>query len=215
MFKQTLLIAVVLAVPCLTAHAGVVYNWHQLSPSDGIKSSYGKLEVTDAAWRNGSLDVDYESATVYPPSGIPIIPDSKILNFKFDINAPVGDREHPVEVSPRTFFPYHHLDASLEFNGTNSWIKGDIKDGDIYAYDGYDEVYLGSSASSGWTIEDFGSDSDPDRDSICGHYPCSGATGEWVIDPSTIPQSVPAPGALGLFGFGVLGLAVIKRRYAR
>jgi hypothetical protein len=214
-FVSLFIAAICLSVP---AYAGVIYNWHQELSSSGISMSYGTLEVTDAAWRSGFLDVDYEHATYYPPGdsyASPTIPSSKILNFEFSINNPAPGRYQgipPVEIQPRDFFAYGYIDAFLKFNGANPLIGGVID-----ADDGQSEAHLRSGASSLWTIGNFGSDYDT-AGTLCGSDPCSGAIGRWIIDPSTIPESVPAPGMLGLFGlglFGIVALAGYRRRLVR
>jgi hypothetical protein len=187
------------------AYAGVVYNWLQLDSSSDIHASSGKLVVTDDAWQSGSIDMTKYSplrqCSNGPAAGCSI-PDSPVLFFKFS-SAEIrfsAEEQFPVILAPRKGFSDYggndEIEMSLSF-GSNALLAGDI-----YAKNSVTEVGMGSNPQGVWNIYELGTDAG----GIC-FYHCSGATGEWVLDPRTVP--VPEPGTLGLFGFGLLGLVAL------
>lgn len=188
--------------------AGVIYNWQQLSPSSSITSSTGILEISDAAWLGGHIDLDQVCSESYLHPCSPSVADSPILQFKFGV-----DELRPINASPDTDVYYRHLIANLDIAANGAL------DGGLYGEDFTGFAELGSGRTGLWTIFQWASDED------CwdgqGEYPevrdfCGDATGTWVLDASTLPAtSVPGPSPLPLFAAGVLALLWIGQRVRR
>lgn len=203
---KSLFSCLLLCAACGSASAGVIYNWHQLSASPTIDLSSGRIEITDAAWLSGHVNVDYTH-------GIPL--DSPVIDLTFMTGHSClsGDGLCP----PISVFAGEHPDFAgyVVADLTAVLTFGDVMTGGIYAMDFQTQLQMGSGESPLWTIGQFRSEDgcffgENDEQS------CSGATGEWVLDPDSLPVvSIPEPGVAGLFGLGLLGLAVSLRRHRK
>lgn len=209
------------------ASASVVYHWQSVSNTEhNYTKSGGDLVVSDKAWRSGSLNEHWE---VPVPSDVDIEkawPGDTFYRMGMDINEFGGG------TSPRSENPYNaeglpYFNASLEFNHHLGILTGDVE------YEGaINSMALSSDENGLWTIDYFASDGDNPMDdfdatphsypydefddvtchSLIGGCGYRGATGRWIIDPSTIPT--PEPSTLALFGLsvGLLGFGVTRRR---
>ncbi len=208
-----LMLALILASS--PAYASVVYNWLTVENSEFLFPEGGQLEITDAAWRAGGLSADLSN--FYTPSDDPFstFPSSPLTSLTFTAN------NKTVAIFPTTGesniqFPWYlEADLGVDYAG--------FLTGGLLASNGESDFTMNSSGGGSlWTILRFGSD---DVDSVgeeCFSAPgCSGATGRWLVDPATIPLSVPAPpvGLLfiicaGFMLFYRMRLSAVRRRLA-
>lgn len=184
-------------------HASVIYNWDTVENSDHLFPEGGQLEITDAAWRAGSLSVDLNN--ILTPSNEPFstFPGSSIISLTFTAN------NKTIAISPRTgesnFGGPWHLLADLDVD------YGGFLTGSLLANNAESDFTMGAGGDGLWTISRFGSD---DLDAVgeeCFKAPgCSGATGRWLVDSATIPVAVPAP-PVGLLFLICAGFMLLYR----
>lgn len=181
------------AAGCLsaTASAGVIYHWQQLATSPTISSSSGTLEISNEAWLSGHIDLTQICAS-FGGGCLPSVADSPILAFDFAVNGltPVYGTPAPDDFSK--------LNANLDIT------SGGLLSGSLYGEDYTGSVQVGGTPGD-WEVGTWVTDEGCWQDMV---YPyCSGATGRWVLDPSTIPAvAVPEPSPLPLF---FLGAAIV------
>lgn len=181
------------------ASANVVYNWQPSTSGKYLKTTGGKMVITDTAYRAGSLHEDYGHGT--PETGVAPGPiQSMKLNYKATPNSPnVG--------STGVYFNSIDTEGGIDAITADLTIKDSMLDGDMFVYDVSDEAKAYGSGS-GWNVYDVGSDfyNIPP----CGPPQCDAGHGYWKLDPSTVPgatsNAVPAPPVWGLFALSALGL---------
>jgi hypothetical protein len=178
------------------ASATVIYNWVPISNSPTIHSTSGTFEVTDAAYRSGKLNVDYNTFGPEP------VLDSPLLKFSFMVN-----NAFPIEGFIERLSVFPRLGDSRI---NTSLLLTDNLEGSNSAASFHNQIDLGGSAQI-WDIGEYGSD-----DPVLGCYYkfCSGATGFWQVDPYTVPgaTAVPEPSVGLLFAAGLGALGLFRRR---
>lgn len=203
----TVLLGAVLGLASSAAGATVVYHWTPTSSSQTMQTLSGTLEIDNAAWYAGSIDYDFTRSM-----GDPGDPNSPIIASLLTVSSvPIGSA-FDVRIDPRSDggFATWHMHANLGFDHTSGLLTGNL-----YVNNSESDYTMSSNdVGSLWAITGFNTDFSLGQ---CYHTGvCSGATGVWTLDPSTIP--VPEPGTLGLtlFGFGLMSVAFgLRRRQAR
>lgn len=189
--RATLTLALMLA--SAPASAGVVYQWHAIENPDTLVPQNGRLEITEAAWRAGSLSVIQSGSYA---GGEPdfTFPDSPLISISFTAN------DKTVAINPITgessFLSDWYLEASLGIGPAGDYLTGSLD-----ANNSESNFAMGSGGRV-WGIPLFASD---DPIAGCAEAPyCFGATGEWLLDATTVPTavSVPEPPFGTLFGLG-------------
>lgn len=198
----TLFAGLILGAASFAANATVVYHWTTVFGAEYFEPLDGTLEISDAAWRAGSLSYDF---TQY--DGFPGDPDSPIVASLFSVSTEGFNLGIAIWPPSGTNLLDSSLSAQLGFDRATGLLTGSL-----YA-NNTDSDYAMSSNASGtlWTITAFNTDATLGWG--CGITgTCSGATGFWKIDAGTIP--VPEPTALGLslLGLGLLVSAMVLRR---
>lgn len=185
--------AVLLLALCGASHAqaGVVFNWQTQSYSSSIFAVEGRIEIDASSWTVGQLNVSngcngypYVLASGSMYSGCTVM--SGITDFSFRVNN---------NYSPLSF-------NSLRFTGQLAMAGTAPLAGSIFAETNFEtDVRMNSAPGTGvWTIMSFQTDGPP---AACQTPPyCSGATGKWLIDASTLP--VPEPSSITLFASAIL-----------
>lgn len=220
--------ALALTVALMTAgsaQAGVVYNWQTVDTLGNTTTLNGRIEITDNAWRSGHIDHEYTATCppncydLDPSRGLDLSdPSSPVISFAFAVDGLEHESFDINYLRGTGFWAY----SGNHFDGIT---VGRTIDGSINA--GTGEKGVGMESLDGiWTITTFSSDrvyapcrdastSDVDPDALSR---CSGMTGRWMLDASTVPNlaqlptpsQVPLPGTLALLGIGLLAIA--KRR---
>ena len=205
-FRIALIGAVVFLMSLGTAQANVVYNWQPLRGGDNFDVVGGKLVFSDNAYRAGSAKVSYDTLDM-ESSGFP---NSPIVQLTLDLvsdGGSVGSSIFPRKYDPGSY----RLDADVDL------LDGGLLSGDLDVLT-FETQYLMSAGNDGlWNIAGVGSDAFIGGPCGSGEL-CSGATGEWQLDPSTVPgkvTAVPAPPIWPLFLMAVAGLFVVNARRTR
>ena len=172
------------------AGATVIYRWQPVNVDVSYPVPfYGTVAVTDAAYLAGSLDDYHFSRT----DSYETYPSSPIVEVQFG-----GLPLHPRFVDGTNHWS---VDAFVSF--------GDYLTGSLVVNTISDTYLMFTGGDTLWSV-DFLSDlseecHDPET-------PCSGATGYWVLDKSTIPVPEPDPfAALGFLASGLLGVDAARR----
>ncbi|HET8552495.1 MAG TPA: PEP-CTERM sorting domain-containing protein [Gammaproteobacteria bacterium] len=192
--KKRILLAIFIAAAgalSVSASAGVIYHWQQLTTSPTISSSSGILEISDQAWLSGHIELT-QTCAYFLGGCSPSLADSPILTFEFGINGmtPVHGTPAPDDFSK--------LNADLDIT------SGGLLSGNLYGEDFTGRVDIGGTPGQ-WEVGTWVTDEGCWMD--IEHPFCSGATGRWVLDRSTIPAvPVPEPASLPLL---FLGLAIV------
>lgn len=198
----TLGLAAMLALASTGAGASVVYHWTTISPSPDFAPLDGTLEISDAAWRAGSLD--YAFTQLY---GMPGDAGSPLIASLFSISTDGYGLD--IDIFPRA--GTNNQDSTVRAHLVFDRLSG-LLAGSLYANNTESDYSMDSDASGSlWTFGSFNTDATMGWG--CGITgACSGATGFWTLDARTIP--VPEPGSAGLWLFGValLGLGLRLRR---
>jgi hypothetical protein len=189
-----LIIAALTVAGAANASAGIVYTWETTALSNTIQSIGGTLELADALWPAGSVYHSNWSFCIdcpHRPS-----PPPELISFAFNVNG-------------QTVMLYDgrqqgHLSMDLSVLGASTLI------GSMYMNDTQSHVRMESSLGTLWTITDFRSDGPTTPD--CYSSSCYGATGNWVLDRSSIP--VPEPSTLTLVALPI-GLAMLAKHRRR
>ena len=173
------------------AHAGVVFDWQTQNLSPSISAVQGRIEIDASSWAAGQLQIAngcngfpyvISPGSMYP--GCTVL--SGITGFSFSVNN---------NFTPLSF-------NSLRITGQLAMAGTAPLAGSILAETNFETTVLMSSAAGTgmWTITSFQTDGPP---SICQAAPyCSGATGKWVLDASTLP--VPEPSSVTLYASALL-----------
>lgn len=191
----TIFITPALASPVFT------YDWHQLSASPTISSSYGVLSVFRSAWHGNTLT--YRRTVLSLCEGVD--PNSPIARVLFGVNGPAS----PVRLYD-TACPYR-----LAVNITRAGIGG--LSGRMYFQTYESNVGLGSISATDprlgvpiWVIGAFSSDNGATEcTSTDPEYICSGAIGYWQLAQINVlaPDMLPA-----FVGFAFMMLVMADRR---
>ncbi len=202
MIRNTIAAAALAA--CAGAQAAVVYEWQEVAPTAELSSPTGRLVLTDAAWSDGSVVY-----TATPACGIPDTPGclgwsgSPVQSWSFRWADPRFG--FSTDLRDRSFGPSQSFALIFRDDGL---LDGRIVGG---GNDGSDTLDM-SGRDGLWTILAAGTDLQP---SPCNAAPCSSATGRWVLDASTVPDSagqVSEPGILPLMALASVGLGLSLRR---
>lgn len=185
-----------LLVTTIYAHADVVYNWQTVDAKGATSDLYGKLVVTDDAWRAGSLDYYFS-----PGDPWNFDPTSPVLQFS------MGSSSRP---------EFNHFYRIGGFpDAQSSYVRvtfGDELDGEMGSAGSF--AYVDSSSSAGiWTLTRLFSypyGGINGSNAGCWVDICEGFTGRWVLDQTTVPVSIP--GTLALTALGLSLLAMRPRR---
>jgi hypothetical protein len=187
-----------------------VYNWVNVGPGDPIEAT---IALTDKAWRAGhaalyipefSMPIAYDDLPVEDVSVLPLA--GSLAGWVAPCYATVGfsySEEDCItylsSLDRLVLRPYSQLAIDLSLIGLDSI------GGDIYWNSSYGGFTLLLSGGPVWNVEFFLSDDGYG----CGayNYPaCPYASGEFVVDASTIP--VAEPGPLWLIGAALAALAL-------
>ena len=217
-WRKQLLAGAALGVVAFSAQANVVYDWVPGMPGTTTKNTGtvetvgGRIVVTDAAYRSGSLSVDYRPETGYgDPSATESLDqlNRRLRNGPFvrgglDIQPGGGASLAP----GRNDF----VDLGLSLTANLIFRDDGYLGGDLFEFDVSDN-FRAVGAGTSWSVNDINSDVFLDECNGSSDVPCSGGTGYWQLDRSTLPASVPAPSVWSLFGIGVVGIfGVFARR---
>lgn len=202
----------------MTASAGVIYRWQDVTIDPDVGAQTGYIEFSYDAWRPGGTLSD---------DGVTGAPDS-FLDPLIGVERLVWDNPSQVGFN-------RGLDLSLESCSENASCAAGFPDFEIFADWGGDflsgsrvDVTFGAlltgrslsftnvemgfvmhSTGALWTIDEMGTDFGGN----C-HTGCSGGTGLWVLDLSTLPPvRVPEPSSAVLMLIGLAaGVAYRKRQ---
>lgn len=180
------------------ANAGLVYNWVQESAPESMPYiGTGRIELDPSYWPNGTIELSETCFSSLPPPASPCggKPPTQLLDFHFGLN-----KDSSVDLGGRIFVIGF---GNFDINGASP-LRGSF-------YFADDDANLSMSSLEGstlWRISLYASDAGPRE---CFFSPrCSGATGRWVLDLSSVP--VPEPSSAALLGFGLLPLSAFIRR---
>ena len=197
------LAAAALMVLTTAAQAGVVYNWSPISAPPVLEGTAGRIEITDRAWRRGNLYEIYSEGMPFKTS---------LLDLEF---TGVDGSGHDIRIMPRKFLSNPDADVGIFYDLDLTFNGRDPLSGSLDAGDQFDTI-VDFSGGPVWTLADFASD---DGTCFIDEPSCSGLTGIWNIDPTTIPTgsstSVAEPSPLLLFAGGVLLAGLAWRRRAQ
>jgi hypothetical protein len=199
------------------AQASVVYNWHSTGTgTGGLDVIGGHMVITDDAYRAGGFEA-YENTDSAPPRFR--YPHSPVLELSLQVTTNDGFY-NPFDL---TAYPRQGLypnnpwlyELDLGINRTKDFLTG----GFYFNTKAETDVDMGSNDEGLWYVYRFNSDApSPCFDKPIGgpdsmNYGCTGALGEWKVNPETIPPSVPEPSVWSLFALSVLGLfSLVKLR---
>ncbi|WP_423821770.1 PEP-CTERM sorting domain-containing protein [Salinisphaera sp. SPP-AMP-43] len=192
-----------------SAPASVIYDWQPISNNDGLETDSGQVILTDQAYRAGSAYFDgwanYPIWEGEPPAPPEIsYPDSPIEHASLRFQLPGWPEQLYVYANP----PYgSERNADLYYLTADFTIVDAGLSGSLRMASSADDFGMTGDDNGLWTLYRANSDA-PNR---CGQDGCSGATGRWTLDPSSVPR-VSEPGSLGLFALALLGVLVGSRR---
>lgn len=216
--------ALALIISSMPASAGVIYRWQDITPDPEAGAFEGYIEFSDAAWRpgghlfqEGSFNgtpgslrptQDIERFTWTNPSGLGFGVFQGIgmaLTPCSALDAALQDYCEPGD----TFLTSGHTGVRFDFDITfGALLTGALSVDTDQAF-----VRMGSGSGPLWTIGGTASEVGGACYSL---FPtgCSGSTGIWLLDLSTVPTSVPEPSTAGLMLLGLSALlaARLQRR---
>jgi hypothetical protein len=211
-----LLASIVLASVSLSAQAGVIYRWQGLTENPDMGFGAGVIEIDDAYWHpNGTLMLVSADTQVGLPAYAPI---PGLLDFFFSATVNPCVDCTPVSYNPRPCYLFAGCPAGKEdvLLITGSWnfdlVLGSVLSGSLSANNTTTDVKMGSQGPL-WTIGDYASDGGPHA---CQFSRCTGGTGLWVLDLSTVPSAspVPEPETLAMFLLGFCLVSFVATRKA-
>lgn len=185
------------------AHATVVYNWHTTTSGTRVSVVAGTLRVDDFHYRAGAVDFDTDAVSSNPDGSLdsPLSESGLVLNYTSPNDETITSGPIPVLVDPtRPGFDDgnfgHALDAALIFNDDGT-LSGHFNIAT------QSERFSSSGSGLSWAVTDVASDFFEDGCNL--GAACSGGTGFWRLDESTLPErvSVPTAGIWSLFSLAV------------
>jgi PEP-CTERM motif len=209
-----------------SATAGVIYRWTDVDPKPADAHWTGYIEFAYDTWSDGGHllvggSIPFPGARIRPFTGI-----ERFIWEGTESTLPEGFNltqrpcsEHTTaqvcEASGLTADSPLLADWNSDrlVSGRVDVDFGPVLTGDLYFGLMTSTLRMHSSGPL-WSIDVLASDRSNDRPGGCNGPPrCVGGTGLWVLDLSSLPPvSVPEPGTLGLFGLGVLGVGLTRRR---
>ena len=205
--------AFILGTVATSAEANVIYNWHDVSSDSEVGLISASIEFDESIWSLGG-SFFYESrrvikeyfgvasinfATPLNTSGgyMPGFSDPIILEAKPCVTGAYCATSGDMEIG-KVYVSYGIWDFDLTF--------GELLEGSMYLNDIHSDVRM-SSQGSLFTINELGSDSP----GLCfWSIQCTGGTGYWKLDHSTVPVSEPR--SAWLLAVGLISLAATQRR---
>lgn len=196
-----------------SAQAGVVYNWENLTPTNGGDTFSGTVILSDEAWHSGggSYEQVFSINSLPDVGGCPYrVEDGGIEDFIFgssgwrDFESGLVDGildaycEEPRALPVLYVFEFGFIVMDGYLAGGINWFGLN------------DEVRAGGDEI--WEVTLISSD-DSSAFGGCAHDhtpECLGATGRWVLDASTVP--VPEPSTWFLLITGISLLSFWKAR---
>lgn len=198
-------ILAVLLFSVTSVQASVVYNWHSTSGGEHVIAVDGRIVFTDAAYQAGAVDFLSRPPDFEGDYSLPIIS----MTMTLAVTGSDG------VTAPTTLFmdfePHGDSLATSYLKGSFTMEPGGYLSGSFYSH-GASLRFGAHGTARSWTIGDVNSDYFTVPDTYCwsGHDTlCSGGTGYWKLDASTVP--VPAPNMLGLLALLTV-LALVARQ---
>ena len=169
------------------ATADVIYNWEELTPSPAGIQFKGRISIDDFAWRSGG-----------PLVGLDATPDLSCESGGVTgMFRPFFDPNSAEDPCYHLAF-YTHYSLGIRNDG--------VLTGYLYYFDSGMDFEVGMGGADIWDVSVFTFGA---FGTGCNYLPredCSGATGRWVLDRSTIP--VPEPTLVFLVAIGLAGLSL-------
>jgi hypothetical protein len=198
----------VLGILFQVANANMVYNFIPDADGDGpyTRVLSGRLMVTDAAYRTGSVTVNYSmlDQSLLDAAHSPILLAGLIASNTYETTI----------VEPRSHFFQWANDGGYSLQANLTFQDDGTLAGDLFISGDYDNLKA-KGAGDAWQVYDVKSDYFDGTGHCTGsNFGCFASMGHWQLDDSTISNDVPAPPAwplLAVSALGIFGLIGLKR----